>query len=335
MEKVILIVNTGTPDDPGKRSVRKYLSEFLNDPMVMTMPPFIRKYLVNGIIVPFRAGHSSKLYYNLWTNEGSPLRYIMERLVQKIQLYVGNEYKVIGAMRYGNPSLEKAVSDMKDSVKNLTILPLYPQYTFSTTGSVISLVNRIIENWEKKPSVRFIKQFYSKSAFIEVYCEIILKYDPGSFDHVVFSYHSLPLSHLEKIHKGIKPIDCDCHSALPDHGALCYKATCYETTRLLSSGLKLNPGSFSTAFQSRFYGNWLGPFTDKLLMKLIKENKKRILIAAPSFTIDCLETIVEINDGYRKMFAKAGGELVMVESLNDNDKWIKALTEIINAGNNK
>lgn len=327
MDKVLLLVNTGTPDDPGKESVKRYLTEFLNDPMVMDMPPVIRSILVNRIIIPARVSHSAKLYNKLWTPEGSPLRFILDRVVKKLNS-LNTGYVVIGAMRYGKPGIKEALSKIKDNVAQLTVLPLYPQFTSSTTGSVKNLINESINNWSEKPALQFIDQFYDDEDFISSFAAIIDKHDVSRFDHVVFSYHSLPIKHLRKIHPELDPSTCTCDVMMTDH-KYCYKASCYETTRLLSSKLELRPGSFTTSFQSRLFGKWAAPFTDDILKKLLKEGKKRVLVAAPSFTIDCLETIVEINDEYREMFHEGGGDLEMVESLNDDDQWIRSIAKIV------
>lgn len=330
--KILLLVNTGTPDDPGEHAVRRYLSAFLNDPMVMDMPSFLRHILVNYIIVPFRTPHSSELYKRLWTQEGSPLRYIMEILVSKLKEKLGKEYTVIGTMRYGNPSLQTALAGIKETVEELTVLPLFPQYTMATTGSVKNLIDGELASWEKKPVLRFINQFYSDKSYISAFANIISEYDPKTFDHVLFSYHSLPVSHLKKIHPGIHPDNCSCRDDIPQYGLMCYKAACYETTRLLASSLKLDTGSYSTAFQSRFIGKWIGPYTDKTLEMLMENGKKRVLVAAPSFTTDCLETLIEINEDYRRSFEKKGGRLVMVRSLNSDDSWVDAIAGIVTAG---
>lgn len=329
-EKVIILVNTGTPDKPEKKHVRKFLTEFLSDPRVIDMPWLFRQLLVNLIIVPFRTAKSTSLYRKLWNENGSPLLFNMKNLTGKMQSRLGNEYSVTGAMRYGNPSLRNSLKGLKDrQIDELTIFPMFPQYASSTTGSVHGLVMELTSKWNNIPAIRLTGQFYDHPSFISAFAGSIMKYDPGKFDHVLFSYHSLPLRHIRASHPGNDDSGCNCEDHLPEHGRHCYKAACYGTTRLLAEKLNLPPGSYSTAFQSRFAKNWLGPFTDKVLRELLKQGKKRILFAAPSFVADCLETIVEV-EGYRDSFKKNGGEeLVLVESLNDNDEWVQAIAEII------
>ncbi|HLN20342.1 MAG TPA: ferrochelatase [Bacteroidales bacterium] len=329
MDKALLLVNTGTPDDPGKAAVKRYLSEFLNDPLVIDMPAMLRHILVNRIIIPFRVSHSSSMYQELWTSEGSPLRYIMGRVVTDLRAETGDKYRIIGAMRYGNPGIAEALQSLKGTVNKITILPLYPQFTFSTTGSVKKFITEKIAEWDYKPKVTFIDQFYSDEGFISAFASVIARHNPGEFDHIVFSYHSLPMKHLKKIHSNVEPLGCECENKMPSYGERCYKATCYETSRLLASALRLSQDSFSTSFQSRFFGKWAGPFTDDLLRELLLKGKRKVLIAAPSFTIDCLETIIEIGHQYKDLFRKSGGELVMAESLNDNEEWIRALAALV------
>jgi ferrochelatase len=328
MDKILLIVNTGTPDNPGKQAVRKYLREFLGDPRVIDMPFLIRKILVNLIIVPFRASKSARLYKKLWTGEDFPLRIYMEKLTEKLSKKAGAEYTVVGAMRYGKPSLRSKLKELRENaVKEITVLPLFPQYASSTTGSIKELVTNEINSWDKKPVVNFVDQFYSENSFIEVFASKIKKYNPEKYDHILFSYHGLPVRHIRKVHPDQEYEQCNCENELPEYGSHCYKATCHHTTRLIASMLELKEDSYSTSFQSRFSKNWLTPFTDDVLKDLLGRGKKRVLIVAPSFVADCLETIIEINDGYRKFFLHKGGEeLTMVESLNDDDRWVEVIS---------
>lgn len=330
MNNVLLIVNTGTPDDPGKKSVRKYLSEFLNDPMVIDMPAAVRKILVNFIIIPFRTHHSAELYTRLWTDEGSPLLVNLEKLTAKVRAK-SDGWNVVGAMRYGNPSLERVLSNLrKSTVNKLTILPLFPQYANSTTGSVKTLLLKSLMDWKNKPEIKFIEHFYSDSGFIKAYANKIRKCNPENYDHMIFSYHSLPAGHIQKIHPGLDYRECDCTTSFPSHGSECYRAQCYETSRLLAGALDLRKGSWSVSFQSQLTRSWIGPFTDRIIQQLASGGKKRVLVAAPSFTADCLETLLEIGESYRELFIKAGGEeLQLCESLNDDDEWVEAIVRML------
>lgn len=328
--KVLLLVNTGTPDKPEVKEVRRFLSEFLNDKRVIDLPWLFRKVLVNLIIVPFRAPKSAKLYRRLWTDKGSPLLYNLDNLVIKVQEKLNSEYSVYGVMRYGNPALADILKVLENSPpEQLVIFPLYPHYASSTTGSVIELTASIIKTWNVIPEIRFVGQFYSHPVYLDIMADHIRKYDPEKFDHVLFSYHGLPLSHIQKIHPDSDCNKCTCDESFPLDGTFCYKAVCYETTRLLSSKLDLPAEKFSTSFQSRLTKNWLDPFTDETLINLARSGRKRVLVIAPSFVADCLETTIEIKEEYQALFKNEGGEeLVLVESLNENDEWVDSLIRI-------
>jgi len=329
-KKALILVNTGTPDTPAVKDVRRFLSAFLNDRRVIDLSWIARKILVNLIIVPFRAPRSAALYRRLWTEEGSPLLVNLGKLVVGLQEMLGESCHVIGAMRYGNPSLEKAFDRITgEGYDEIIVFPMYPHYASSTTGSVHELVMKQASGLNVIPPVRFISQYYSHPSFVQAWTEIIKKYNPETFDHILFSYHGLPVRQVGKVHPGISCIDCSCAESMPEHGKYCYRAACYETTRLIASRLGLAEGNYSTAFQSRLTRNWLSPFTDQVLAKLASGNKRRVLVAAPSFTADCLETLVEIGHEYKSLFEQAGGEeLVMAESLNDSRMWMNAIAEI-------
>ncbi len=330
IKKALILVNTGTPDSPEVKDVRKFLSAFLNDRRVIDLPWLVRKMLVNFIIVPFRSNRSAGLYRRLWTKEGSPLLVSLENLVAGLQKITGNGCDVYGAMRYGNPSLKETLMKIKEeNYDEIIVLPLYPHYASSTTGSVHALIMKEIQAWNYFPSLKLISKFHSNDLFIEAFCENIRKYDPAAFDHVLFSYHGLPVSHINKIHPDITFEKCDCLERMTVHGNYCYRAGCFETTRLIAEKLDLPAESFSSSFQSRLNKNWLTPFTDRVLKKLASEHKKRVLVVAPSFVSDCLETIIEIQDEYENLFQQSGGEeLVMVKSLNESEAWLNAIIDI-------
>lgn len=331
-EKIaVILVNVGTPDSSGKKDVRKYLAEFLNDPRVIDIPWLLRKILVNLIIVPFRTGKSSGLYRRLWTAEGSPLLVHMENLVEKLESRQVKGYEFFGAMRYGNPSLEDTLKGLrKEDFTGIIILPLYPQYASSTTGSVFEKSLEVFGKWETMPDLRLISQFYEEKPFLRAFVNKISSYDPASFDHVIFSYHGLPHRQINKLHPEKNMQACNCENEMPVHGRYCYKATCYETTRLLAGELGLSGDKYSVSFQSRLSKNWLSPFTDERIPELASQGVRRLLVVAPSFVADCLETAVEIGEDYKELFIRRGGEkLTLVESLNDDDEWVEALLSII------
>lgn len=331
MNKALLLINIGTPAQPKVREVRRFLSAFLNDPRVITLPTVLRYVLVNLLIIPLRVGRSTRLYQKLWTGTGSPVLAYLERLCEKLQALYGSKYTVYGAMRYGQPSLQTTLEAIdRQKPGELVVLPLFPQYASSTTGSASAYVLNFFRNRTVVPSIRFINQFYHHPAFIDSVAKMIKDYDPESYDQVVFSYHGLPISHLRAIHGNRECANCHCENQMPECGQWCYKAACYHTTRLLINHLGLPKGSWSVGFQSRLTRQWISPFTDTLLVQLALDGKRNVLVVSPSFVADCLETIIEIELEYRVKFLAAGGNrLVLVPSLNDEERWVEAVHQIV------
>ncbi|MCW3807695.1 ferrochelatase [Plebeiibacterium marinum] len=333
MKRALLLINIGTPEKPEREAVKKYLSEFLNDELVIDIPWLLRKILVNLIIVPFRTNKSTDLYKRLWTEDGSPLLVYQNKLVDKLNQR-GDEsgFTTYSAMRYGSPSIKDVLWEIdKSGCDELIVLPMYPQYATSTTLSTERAVNKMLKGMQNINKVRFVKQFYNHPDFIEAFVSKIRSYDYRNYDHILFSYHGLPDRQVNKLHPGVKSHTCSCHKEFPLHGKECYKATCYETTRLMAAQLGVDNNSYSVSFQSRLSNNWLSPFTDAMLESLLKKGKKKILVVAPSFVTDCLETIVEIGWEYESHFKSLGGEkLQLVESLNESDEWVQAIINITN-----
>lgn len=327
----VILLNVGTPDEPKVKAVRRYLSEFLNDRRVIDIPLVLQKILVNLIIVPFRAPKSTKLYQRLWTEKGSPLLYFSESLQVGLQQKLGAQADVFLAMRYGNPSIGKALAAIqKGNYDRLIVLPLFPQYASSTSGTAIQAIIDQVRKWNTIPEIHTINQFYDHPAFLDAFTERIRSYNPEKFDHVVFTYHGLPNRQLDKNHLGESFKTCNCEKRLPGFGHFCYKATCYQTTRELVKRLDLPEDKYSVSFQSRLSNNWMSPFTDKNLIGLAKKGCKNVLVTAPSFVTDCLETTIEIGFEYKELFVEHGGEnLQMVESLNDSPAWVNALDELL------
>ncbi|MCW3785457.1 ferrochelatase [Plebeiibacterium sediminum] len=330
MKKALVIINIGTPDQPEKKAVKRYLTEFLNDGLVIDIPWLLRKILVNLIIIPFRVSKSTSLYKRLWTKEGSPLLSYQTNLANKLDEKLGAEVDVFSAMRYGNPSIKSVFNQVKKgNYDEVVVLPMYPQYATSTTLSTELKVKEVVQELNLDVNIRFIEQFYNHPSFIKTFTAKIKDCDFDSYDHIIFSYHGLPERQVNKIHPGIESPTCSCHIQMPEHGKMCYKATCYETTRLMAKELGIDNSFYSVSFQSRLSKNWLTPFTDHNIEELLKKGNKRILVVAPAFVTDCLETIVEIGFEYKRDFIQNGGEqLKLVESLNDDDLWADTIIEI-------
>ena len=328
----VILVNVGTPDSPSVKDVRKYLSEFLNDRRVIDLPWLMQKLLVNLIIVPFRAPKSARLYSKLWGTNGSPLLHYSENVKSKLQTQIGESFTIFTAMRYGSPGLGSVIENIKyQQFKKIVLLPLFPQYASATTGSVFQYFFRKIRNWNTFPEVHCINHFHDHRAFVMAFASNIQKYKVGKvWDQVIFSFHGLPLNQINKIHPEVDCNSCPCSLEKIEEGRLCYRASCYETARLIAFELGLSSDNYSVSFQSRLTKNWMTPFTDQVLIENAKAGKKKILIAAPSFVTDCLETKIEIEKEYDLLFQNHGGEkLQLVESLNDNDLWIEGLRQII------
>jgi len=327
----VLLVNLGTPDSPSKKNVRKFISEFLNDARVIDIPFILRKFLVNLIIVPFRTSKSSKLYQKLWTESGSPILTYGISLKKKLNNSLDNNHEVFIAMRYGNPNLKKVLSEIKEKhFDKLIILPLFPQYASSTTGSILEKTMNVIQKWNIIPEIKIISEFYQHPNFIEAWVEQIKKHKITDFDHILFSYHGLPKKHVEKTHQNKSCDHFNCKNEINEKNHSCYQAQCYATTRLIADKLNLGKKDYTLCFQSRFGKNWLSPFTEDLILKEAEKGSKKLLVIPAAFVADCLETIVEISIDYQELFIQKGGRKIqMVESLNDNDLWVKAIQKII------
>ncbi len=328
----VLLVNLGTPDSPSVKDVRKYLLEFLNDPRVINIPSAIRFFLVNFIIVPFRAPKSAEIYKMLWTEKGSPILIYGESVKEKLQKELGENFEVELAMRYQNPSLDSVLAKMRvKNYKKIIVIPLFPQYASATTGSVIEKVMKIVSKWRVIPEIKFIGQFFDNEGYLNTIVERSKKFNLNEYDHILFSYHGLPERQVDKVYFDSKPCsDHKCDEELNDENIYCYKATCYATTRLIVSKLKIPKDKYTVCFQSRLDKKWLEPFSDEVVIEQAKKGAKKLLVFSPAFVADCLETTVEIGIEYQKLFKEHGGEKVqLVESLNDHPLWIKTLKEIV------
>jgi ferrochelatase len=328
----VLLIQLGTPDSPSVPDVRKYLSEFLNDPRVIDIPYLLRKILVNIIIVPFRAPKSAKLYQRLWTDKGSPLLFYSQSLKEKVQLALGSNFEVELAMRYQSPSMNSVLEKMKKKgYARIVILPLFPQYASASSGSAIEKSLKIIKQWWVIPELKIISQFYNNEDYINSVVEQGRKYNHADYDHVLFSYHGLPVRQVDKVYDDGKPCsDHNCENEISESNKYCYKAACYATTRLLVEKLNIPKEKYTVCFQSRLDKKWLEPFSDKVIIEHAKKGTKKLLVFSPAFVADCLETIVEISYDYSQLFKENGGtHLQLVESLNDNPSWVRAVKNMI------
>lgn len=327
----ILLVNVGTPDNLSLKAVRKFLSQFLNDKRVIDLPFLLRKLLVNLIIVPFRSPKSAKLYQKLWTKNGSPLLYHSLSLKDKLQTRLQKDDEVFLAMRYQNPSIKEALLNIKaKNFDRILLFPLYPQYATSTTLTTIEETIRLMKKLDIQAPLSIVDQFFDQEEYLNAFIQLAQEYNLSACDHILFSYHGLPVNQVEETHPGISCEALNCTSIYYDSNIFCYHAACYQTTKLIAEKLKLKKGAYSVCFQSRLSKNWLSPFTDEVIIKKANEGIKNILVFCPSFVTDCLETTIEIEDEYKELFLEKGGKsLQLVKSLNDSDAWADALNGMI------
>ncbi|MBI9035246.1 MAG: ferrochelatase [Bacteroidales bacterium] len=327
----ILLINIGTPDSPKTKDVRKYLGSFLNDPRVIDIPWIARKALVNLIIVPFRSPKSAKLYQEIWTEKGSPLLSNSIAFKEKLQQKLGDQFMVEIGMRYGNPGLEAAFDKFKrEKVEKIILLPVFPQYASSTSGSAIEESFRILSKWSQIPQIKTIEQFFNKKAFQTAFADRVKKYKPEQYDHIVMSYHGLPLRQVFAAHPGHNCDELHCKTQWGKDNYFCYQSACYATSRLLAEKLGLPSNAYSTSFQSRLGKGWITPFTDILVKEKASSGTKKILVISPAFVADCLETEHELAIELKNEFIENGGEqLTLVESLNDSDLWVSAVESFI------
>lgn len=333
MKTGVLLINLGTPDSPQTADVRRYLREFLMDGRVIDIPFWQRWLLINLIIAPFRAPQSAKGYKELWTAEGSPLKVYGYKVVDLLAKALGRNYEVALGMRYQNPSIKSALMDLKNrGVGRLIVIPLYPQYASASTGSSIEQFFQDIRAWEIIPTIDVISQFFEERGFIETFATIGQEWmSKTKYDHVVFSYHGLP---QRQILKGSVDQYCrlsDCCATFHKKNQYCYRAQCFETSRLLAKALQLNPEQYTVCFQSRLGKDpWVKPYTDEVIPELVQKGYKKVLVFSPSFIADCLETTIEIGVEYKHQFTSLGGEeWDMVPSLNDHPLWIECLRTMV------
>ena len=329
-KKGVLLINLGTPDSPKVTSVGSYLLEFLNDSRVIDIPSIIRFFLVNLIIVPIRMFSSAKEYKKLWTEKGSPLMYNSMELLESIKNEIGSDFGIHLAMRYNKPSIKNVLAEMKDQqYDEIIFLPLYPQYASSSSGTAIEEVMKYISKWWAIPKLKFISEFHLDEGYLESVVARGNEFNLNEYDHILFSYHGLPTRHIKKLKlTNCKDNKCDCNSI--NINRYCYKSNCIATTEILAKKLQIEEIKYSICFQSRLDSKWLTPFADKEIIKLAKNGAKKILVFSPAFVADCLETSVEIGEGFNELFIDNGGEkLDLVPSLNTHPKWIEAVKNII------
>jgi ferrochelatase len=329
----VLIVNLGTPDSPATADVRKYLREFLSDPRVIDISAAGRFFLVNFIIAPFRSPKSARLYSKIWREDDtSPLLHYSILQKELLQKALGNDYIVEMAMRYQSPSLDSAIEKFRTTdIRRLIVLPLFPQYSSAATGSVKERVMMLMEKWEVIPEIKFIGSFYDDEGFINAFAECGARHDHRGFDHVLFSFHGLPERQILKANQHGHCLKENCCANITENNIHCYRAQCHATAKFIADKLNIGDDRYTVCFQSRLGKDpWIKPYSDEVIKERAKMGNKKLLVFAPAFVSDCLETIYEIGVEYDTLFREHGGEkIVMVESLNDSPMWINTMRDLV------
>jgi len=314
----VLAVNLGTPDAPSYFAVQRYLAEFLSDRRVINTSRWVWLPLLYGVVLPLRPIRTARNYRKVWMDGGSPLAVYSQRLAQKIgavlQQIAGDRIRVELAMTYGNPGIPAAIERLAEqNVKRLLVLPLYPQYCSSTTGSVFDRTAAALTRWRWLPETRFVNDYHSDAGYLDALADQVLRCwnDAGERSHLLISYHGIPASYVA--------------------GGDPYQAQTEATTRGLAERLRLSAGEYTHCYQSRF-GRvvWLQPYTTNALADLAGRGVRNLTFVSPSFAVDCLETLEEAAIEYRDRFIALGGEKFQyVAGLNDSDRHAEVLAAIV------
>lgn len=314
MKTAILLVNTGSPEAATPQAVRAYLAEFLSDHAVVDLPGWIWQPVLKGIILRRRPSRSAQKYQAIWRDDGSPLVSDTLQLASKLQAVLNQRYDdsflVRAAMRYGKPDLLETINTFRGKdIQQLIVLPLFPQYSTTTTASIIQLVNNMMIH----PKIKIISNYYQIPAYQEALSSRVQTFwrEHGKAEKILFSFHGIPL-------KRVKTGDP-------------YAQQCEQTAYKLATDLNLPAEMWAMAYQSRFGGGrWLKPDTQKLLQKWARYGVRDVQVFAPGFAIDCLETLHELAVEMAESFQKAGGErLTYIPALNTSDEHVEVLLDTL------
>lgn len=327
--KGVLLVNLGSPDSTDPKDVKEYLDEFLMDERVIDVPYWLRTFIVRGIILNTRPKKSAEAYSRIWWDEGSPLIVLSERLRAEVDKLTS--VPVVMSMRYGSPSIQAGMQELHDKgVTEVLLLPLYPQFAMATTETILVLAEEIRKKHFPHMSFTNVPAFYNHPDYVRVLSESIKDHlKDKEWDHILFSYHGVPERHIKKsdITRSHCRIDGQCCKTPSPAHQFCYRHQCFETTKGVAEYLGLNPGTYTTSFQSRLgIDPWLKPFTDKTVNGFAESGVKKLAVVTPAFVSDCLETLEEIGMEAQEEFEERGGEeFHLVPCLNDNEAWVKVI----------
>jgi len=328
-KKAVLLANLGSPDDTDVSSVRRYLNQFLMDRYVIQLPWILRRLIVSLFVLPTRPKASAEAYRSVWMEQGSPLVVLSEQLRQAVQDKL--DIPVAMAMRYGQPSIEsQLVALSEQGIEEVLYIPLYPHYAESTVTTSIVEAQRVIAKHNLSIELNIVEPFYEQPDYIAALVASAKPYLDQDYDHLIFSYHGLPESHITKLDTTgqhcLQGAGC-CQQASEVHKT-CYKHQVMRTTACFVEQAGLDSSKFSVAFQSRLgRAKWLDPNTEDRLRELAASGAKKVLVICPAFVTDCLETLEEIAIRGEEVFREAGGEsLTLIPCMNDSDKWVDTLS---------
>ena len=313
----VLLTNLGTPSAPTAAALRPYLKQFLSDPRVVEIPRLVWMIILHGIILRVRPAKSAKLYESIWMEGGSPLLVHSQNQRDKLAAQLaeqGLNANVKLAMRYGEPDMAKVLQEFQqEGIRNIVVLPLYPQYSGPTTGSTFDAVSRELNKWRFVPQLHFINSYHDHELYIQALANSIAAdfAQHGVPEKLILSYHGMPKQFF-------------------DNGDP-YYCLCMKTTRLVVEKLGLSKEQYQTCFQSRFgKAEWLKPYTDATLTELAEQGVKNVAVVCPAFSSDCLETLEEMIHENKDVFMAAGGEQYRyIAALNDNADHIDMMVDLV------
>ncbi|WP_369600024.1 ferrochelatase [Hahella sp. SMD15-11] len=316
----ILLVNLGTPDAPTPRAIRRYLREFLGDPRVVEIPRPVWWLILNLFVLPFRPKRLVEPYESIWTERGAPIRYITENQARALETLLnssaseGARFRVLPAMTYGEPALTRQLEALhREGIRRILCLPLYPQYSCSTTAATLDVLYRALMRYRDMPEVRTVRSYADFEPWVEALASHIRRHweASGRQGHLLFSFHGIPQSYADQ------------GDPYPLH--------CEQTAHAVAGRLGLRDSDWTLSYQSRFgKAQWLTPYTDETVRRLGAEGCKALDVVCPGFAADCLETLEEIDVENRRYYEEAGGkDFRYIPALNDSPGHVAALAELI------
>ena len=310
----VLLANLGTPDSPEPADVRRYLAEFLADPRIVERPRWLWRPILHGVILRVRPRRAARAYRRIWTDEGSPLLAIGQEQAHRLQARLGADIPVALGMRYGNPSIAAGLQNLRrKGARRIIVLPLYPQYSATTTGSTFDAVSAELQTWRVVPELRFLNRYHDHPAYLDALAASIREAWSGRprGERLLFSFHGLPRRYAEA------------GDPYPDE--------CERTAAAVAERLGLQTDEWLLTYQSRFGPEeWLQPYTDETLRRLAAEGVQSVDVVAPGFAADCLETLEEIAMENHDVFIKAGGrEYHYIPALNARPEHIEMMVQLV------